>query len=81
MMLLGPIQFAPAIRRKGMPFHRWNGRLTALGSVLAALGGMYYVCAVGATWVKYIGQQVNWTTLAFGSCKLWCGCQTYRHAA
>lgn len=83
MMLFGPLQFVKAIRRNQnwMPLHRWNGRLTVLGSILTAVGGMYYTAAVGTTFVRISGRQANWTTMVFGLCMLICGFQTYRHAA
>ena len=81
LMVLGPLQFVPAIRRKCMTLHRWNGRLAFVGAMLTALGGMYYIGSVGSANVPVVGQSANWNNLLFGTTMLICGIQTYRHAA
>lgn len=42
-MLLGPLQFVPAVRRRFLDAHRWSGRLYVAASVLVAYSALRLV--------------------------------------
>jgi len=81
LMLMGPLQFVPSLRRKYLKFHRWNGRIVALCSALTSLGAMYYVAAVGSTTKRLYNEKVEWSNWFFGLATLFVSIQLVRHAA
>ena len=80
LMLLGPWQFVTIVRRMWPALHKWNGRLTLLATVLAGVGGIYYVGSVGLTTAPQLGTQVNVLVILFGLSVLVCGAGIYYHA-
>lgn len=80
-MLLGPLQYVPAIRRRWISFHRWNGRILTLLLVTTALGGLYVVWSVGLVFAPVVGQRLNNQNYLFGLCTLVCTAGLYYHAA
>lgn len=57
----GMVQFIPQIRARAISFHRWNGRAFMLGSIAAALSGLYMVWMRGEIddWVNAIAISLN----------------------
>ena len=39
--LLGPLQFAPILRKRYLGFHRWSGRLLLLSGLVVAISGLW----------------------------------------
>lgn len=81
LMMFGTLQYFPTIRQRYMNLHRWNGRLSIVLGMVASLGGVYYIFAVGSTPVHIIGQQINWANTIFGICFLILCMGIYYHVA
>jgi hypothetical protein len=47
LLLLGPLQFFPAIRRRAPKVHRWIGRLYAGAALITGLGGLTFIALRG----------------------------------
>lgn len=47
IMIGGPLQFIPQLRNRARSFHRWNGKLYLLTTIITSLSGMYMVIAKG----------------------------------
>ena len=47
VMVGGPVQFIPQLRKYAPVFHRWNGRFYIGAAVLISLSGVYMVIAKG----------------------------------
>lgn len=76
IMLLGTFQFVPWIRRKYQyRFHRWNGRILILTSLAGALGGIYYIAAVGVSFEPR--RQANVMNMLFGASVIVCAVNMY----
>jgi len=45
----GIIQLIPALRKRSIELHRWNGRLYLMAAIIAAVGGLYLVWIRGST--------------------------------
>mmetsp|Transcript_6093 Transcript_6093/g.9344 ORF Transcript_6093/g.9344 Transcript_6093/m.9344 type:complete len:300 (-) Transcript_6093:27-926(-) len=76
IMLLGTFQFVPWIRRKYQyRFHRWNGRILILTSLAGALGGIYYIAAVGVSFEPR--RQANVMNMLFGVSVIVCAVNMY----
>lgn len=44
----GPLQFVPAIRKRAIGFHRWNGRIYITTAFVISFGAAYMIIARGA---------------------------------
>lgn len=44
----GPLQFVPAIRKRAISFHRWNGRIYITTAFVISVGAAYMIIARGA---------------------------------
>ena len=73
---MGIVQVVPRIRKRALAFHRWNGRLYALVSLVMALGGLWMI------WVR--GTRLNltggWGSTLLASLILICAILTVRTA-
>jgi Predicted membrane protein (DUF2306) len=47
LLLLGPLQFVPAIRERAPALHRWIGRIYATAALLTGLGGLSFIALKG----------------------------------
>ena len=47
VMVFGPLQFLRSVRQRRPALHRWNGRLFALATVCACVGGTAFICCCG----------------------------------
>jgi len=80
IMLLGTFQYVPWIRRKYQyRFHRWNGRILLLASLVGAMGGMYYIGAVGVSFEPR--RLANVMNMLFGISVIVCALNMYYCAA
>lgn len=76
VLVLGPMQFMPGMRRRWPALHRWTGRIYLGAAALTGVGGLVYLALRGA-----VGGPVM--TLGFGIygvLMLLATAQTYRHA-
>jgi len=42
-MVLGPIQFLPAVRNRWIRFHRWSGRIWMIAALIGAISALLFV--------------------------------------
>lgn len=50
----GPLQLIPALRKRAMGLHRWNGRIYLLVALLISLAGLYLVLSRGVVGGTYM---------------------------
>lgn len=55
----GPLQFVPAIRKRAIGFHRWNGRIYITTAFIISLGAIYMIATRGAGGFNAIAIQIN----------------------
>ena len=55
----GPLQFVPAVRRRAIGFHRWNGRIYITTAFVISLGALYLVNTRGAGAFNTVSIQIN----------------------
>ncbi len=55
----GPLQFVPAIRKRAIGFHRWNGRVYVATAFVISLGAIYMIATRGAGGFNAIAIQIN----------------------
>lgn len=76
LMVLGPIQLIPAIRRNYIDLHRITGRIYIVAALVAAIGATAFVVFYGTSRGDRWEDAGN---IGFGSLVILCACQSYRH--
>ena len=76
VLLLGPLQFITALRRRHPAFHRWTGRIYVLSALAAGIGGLSYLVLKGA--VGGIVMELGFGL--YGVLTVLAALQTIRHA-
>ena len=76
LMLAGPIQLIPSIRRNYLSFHRWTGRVYIVASLVTATSIIFFVLLY-RTSRRDIYEDVG--NVLLGCAMLVCAVQSYRH--
>ena len=76
LLILGPIQFSEAIRKRYIDFHRWSGMFYTLSSFVTGFGGVVFLAVWGAT--GGIPMLIGFA--AYGILMMICSVQTIRYA-
>lgn len=77
VLLLGPLQFIPALRMRHPRLHRWTGRVYLVSALLAGIGGLAYLALKGA--VGGIVMEIGFGL--YGALTVLAALQAWRHAA
>lgn len=77
VLLLGPLQFIPALRTRHPRLHRWTGRVYLVSALLAGIGGLAYLALKGA--VGGIVMEIGFGL--YGALTVLAALQAWRHAA
>lgn len=73
ILLGGPLQFIPILRKRYPTFHRWNGKLYVLTAFGISLAGLYLIYSrdvLGGKWMA-AGNSLNATMIMFFAGKMW----------
>jgi len=76
ILLLGPLQLLPSIRRRKLAVHRWNGRAYLMAVAVVGTAGALYVVTEGTAG----GISMDVSFFLYGVLFLGCGCMTYVRA-
>lgn len=76
ILLLGSIQLIEAIRTRYSAFHRWVGRIYVACSLLAAIGGLFFIAVKGT--IGGIVMDIGFAL--YGILMFICAIETIRHA-
>lgn len=73
IMVGGPIQFIPAIRRKALSFHRWNGKVYMVTVWLTSIFGLYMMATRGTAggMIMHLGTSSNGILIMVCSAFAW----------